>query len=120
MGKPHPFLRNGRLPDAQRAGRSCPRAPCSETGGGLEALTLEGIAVICRDRAPDVLEVDEALDQLAKIDEHEAKVIELRYFGGMTSNEIASALDISSSTVTHDLRLGAAWLRRFLAGENPE
>jgi RNA polymerase sigma factor (TIGR02999 family) len=89
-------------------------------GGGLEALTLESIAVLCPDRAPDILEVNEALDQLAKVDERKAKVIELRYFGGMTSEEIAATLDLSSSTVTRDLRLGAAWLRRFLAGENPE
>ena len=50
-------------------------------GRGLEALTLEQITVLCPDRTPDILEVNEALDQLAKVDERKAKVIELRYFG---------------------------------------
>ena len=102
------------LVDHARARRAAKR------GGGLEAVTLEEIAVLCLDRTPDVLEVNEALDQLAKVDERKAKVIELRYFGGMTNEEIAAALDLSLSTVTRDLRLGAAWLRRFLAGESPE
>ena len=106
------LMRNA-LVDHARARRAVKR------GGGLEALTLESIAVICPDRTPDILEVDEALDELAKVDERKAKVIELRYFGGMINEEIAAALDLSLSTVTRDLRLGAAWLRRFLAGENP-
>jgi RNA polymerase sigma factor (TIGR02999 family) len=88
-------------------------------GGGLEALTLEHVAVLCPDRTPDILEVSEALDQLAKVDERKAKVIELRYFGGMSRDEIAAALDLTVPTVKHDLRLGEAWLRRFLAGERP-
>jgi RNA polymerase sigma factor (sigma-70 family) len=88
-------------------------------GGGLEALTLEQITVLCPHRTPDILEVNEALDQLAKADERKAKVIELRYFAGMTREEIAAALDLTVPTVKHDLRLGEAWLRRFLAGENP-
>jgi RNA polymerase sigma factor (TIGR02999 family) len=107
------LMRNA-LVDHARTRRAAKR------GGGLEAVTLEDIAALCPDRTPDILEVNEALDQLAKIDERKAKVIELRYFAGMTSEEIASALDLSPSTVTRDLRLGAAWLRRFLAGENPE
>jgi len=86
-------------------------------GGGLEALTLEQITVLCPDSTPNILEVDEALDQLATVDERKAKVIELRYFGGMSREEIAAALDLTVPTVKHDLRLGEAWLRRFLAGE---
>ena len=81
---------------------------------GLPALTLEKMTVLCPDRTPDILEVNEALDQLAKVDERKAKVIELRYFEGTTNEEIAAALDLSVSTVTRDLRLGSAWLRRFL------
>jgi RNA polymerase sigma factor (sigma-70 family) len=63
-----------------------------------------------------VIEVHEALDELAKVDERKAQVIELRYFGGMERNEIATALRLTLSTVKRDLRLGEAWLRRFLAG----
>ena len=88
-------------------------------GGGLEAITLEQVTVLCPDRSPDILEVNEALDQLAKVDERKAKVIELRYFGGVTRKEIAAALGLTLPMVKHDLRLGEAWLRRFLAGESP-
>ena len=87
-------------------------------GGGLEALTLEQITVLCPDSTPNILEVDEALDQLATVDERKAKVIELRYFGGMSREEIAAALGLTLATVKRDLRLGEAWLRRFLARES--
>jgi RNA polymerase sigma factor (TIGR02999 family) len=107
------LMRNA-LVDHARTRRAAKR------GGGLEALTLEDIGVLCPDRNPNILEVNEALDRLAKVDERKAKVIELRYFGGMTAEEIAAALDISLSTTTRDLRLGAAWLRRYLSGEKPE
>jgi len=61
--------------------------------------------------------VDQALDHLARIDERKAKVIELRYFGGMDREEAAAALGLTIATVKRDLRLGEAWLRRFLAGQ---
>ena len=67
-------------------------------------------------RPPDVLEIDEALDRLAAVDERKAKVIELRDFGGMDREEVAAALGLSVPTVKRDLRLGAARLRRFLGG----
>ena len=87
--------------------------------GGLAALTLEQITELCPDRTPNILEVNEALDQLAKADEGKAKVIELRYFGGMTREEIAAAIGLSLPTVNYDLRLSVAWLRRVLTGERP-
>jgi RNA polymerase sigma factor (sigma-70 family) len=67
-------------------------------------------------RAPDLLEIDEALHRLAEVDERKAKVVELRYFGGMDREEVATALGLTVSTVKRDLRLAEAWLRRFLAG----
>jgi RNA polymerase sigma-70 factor (ECF subfamily) len=85
-------------------------------GGDVEAVSLEETSVLSTGRAPDVLEIDEALDALAKVDERKAKVIELRYFGGMEREEIADALALTLSTVKRDLRLGEAWLRQFLAG----
>jgi RNA polymerase sigma factor (sigma-70 family) len=66
--------------------------------------------------APDVLEMNEALDRLAEFDERKAKVIELRYFGGMDREEVAAALGLTVATVKRDLRLGEAWLRRYLSG----
>src|SRR5262249_37014503 len=75
-------------------------------GGALDALTLENIPMLARNRAPEILEVNEALDQLAKIDERKAQVIELRYFGGMRREEIAAALGLTLARVKRDPRLG--------------
>ena len=85
-------------------------------GGDVEAVSLEETSVLSTSRAPDVLEIDQALDALAKVDERKARVIELRYFGGMEREEIADAMALTLSTVKRDLRLGEAWLRQFLAG----
>ena len=89
----------------------------AKRGGMAHPVTLEDALVLSPNRAPDVLQVNEALDQLAKVDERKAKVIELRYFGGMDREEIAAALALTVPTVKRDLRLGEAWLRRFLRGE---
>jgi len=90
----------------------------AKRGGAAIAVTLDEARLLSPHRAPDVLEVNEALDALAKIDERKARVIELRYFGGMEREEIASALALTLATVKRDLRLGEAWLRRFLGGQN--
>lgn len=87
-------------------------------GSAAAAVTLEDAMAVSPGRAPDVLEIDEALSRLAEVDERKAKVIEMRYFGGMDREEVAAALGLTVSTVKRDLRLGEAWLRRFLAGEN--
>jgi RNA polymerase sigma factor (TIGR02999 family) len=64
----------------------------------------------------DVLQLDEAIAQLAGRDTRRAKVVEMRYFGGMTVDEIAIALGSSASTVARDLRFSLAWLRREMSG----
>jgi RNA polymerase sigma factor (TIGR02999 family) len=86
-------------------------------GGAAAAIPLDDCMAVSPGRAPDVLEIDEALDRLAEVDQRKAKVIEMRYFGGMDREEVAAALGLTVSTVKRDLRLGEAWLRRFLAGE---
>lgn len=64
----------------------------------------------------DVVEFDQALKALAKVDERKARVVELHYFGGLNYDEIAEALEISAATVHRDLRLARAWLHRELSG----
>ena len=100
------------LVDHARARRAAKR------GGARDAVTLHDCMAHSPARAPDVLEIDEALDRLALVDERKAKVIELRYFGGMDREEVAVALGLTIATVKRDLRLGEAWLRRFLASES--
>ena len=81
------------------------------------AVSLEETAVFSPiHQALDILEVDNALSRLAQVDERKARTIELRYFGGMTRDEIAQASGLTVSTVKRDLRLAEAWLRRDLAG----
>lgn len=65
----------------------------------------------------DVLEIDETLQQLAKVDERLAKAIELHYFGGLTCPEIGVALGVSEATVHRDLRLAKAWILKQLQPE---
>jgi len=86
-------------------------------GGGAACVTLTDCAAIAPGRPPDMLEIDQALEHLAAVDERKAKVIEMRYFGGMDRDEVALALGLTVPTVKRDLRLGEAWLRRFLAGD---
>jgi RNA polymerase sigma-70 factor (ECF subfamily) len=62
----------------------------------------------------DLIELDRALDALAEEDEKLARLVEMRYFGGMTAEESAEALGISVHVVRHDLRFAQAWLRRKL------
>ncbi len=85
-------------------------------GGGAVLATLEEIAGSSPGRAPDILEIDEALNRLAEVDERKAHVIELHFFGGLTREEIAQAANLSVATVKRDLRIGEAWLLRHLMG----
>ncbi len=62
----------------------------------------------------DVLDIDETLEQLAKVDARLARTVELHYFGGLTCPEIATALKISEATVHRDLRLAKAWMLKEL------
>jgi len=62
----------------------------------------------------DVIALDEGLDKLAELNERQAKIVEMRYFSGMTIDETAAALDISPRTVKGDWRLARAWLKRYL------
>jgi RNA polymerase sigma factor (TIGR02999 family) len=61
------------------------------------------------------LDVARALAELASEDSRKAAVVDLRYFGGLTTEEIAEQLEVSPSTVERDMRLGLAWLHRYLA-----
>ena len=86
-------------------------------GGAAETITLDESMALCPNRAPDVLVVSEALDQLANVDERKAKVIELRYFGGLSVEETAEVLCISPETAKRDWKMAKAWLFGELTGE---
>lgn len=75
-------------------------------------ITLQTGMDVAPQRGPDLLALDDALQRLADLDERKSRVIELKYFGGMTAEEIGLVLGISVATVGRELRLGQAWLRR--------
>lgn len=86
----------------------------AKRGGGGERIELEEIVGLPVARAVELVALDDALNSLAGFDQRKARVIELRFFGGLTEEETAQALGISVATVRRDLRLAEAWLRREL------
>jgi len=83
-------------------------------GGGQILKVDVSDGLLSTEREEDVLAVDEALQDLAKLNERHAKIIELRFFGGLTVAEIADTLGVSTSTVEKDLRFSSAWLKSAL------
>jgi RNA polymerase sigma factor (TIGR02999 family) len=91
-------------------------------GGGVR-VTLQPGMDIAEQRAPDIVVLDDALRRLAEIDERKSRAIELKFFGGMSTEEIGLVLGISVATVGRELRLGQAWMRREMSrspGENQD
>jgi RNA polymerase sigma factor (TIGR02999 family) len=75
-------------------------------------VTLEDAVSFHKERSRDLVALDLSLTELEKIDPRKCKAVELRYFGGLSKEEIAQALDVSSNTVLRDLRLAEAWLHQ--------
>ena len=88
-------------------------------GGGAEKIELDEsvIADHAATGGVDVLALDSALEKLAALDAQQAKIVELRYFGGMTVEEVAEALDISPATVKRHWTVARAWLHKELSGD---
>lgn len=87
----------------------------SKRGGGTQKVSLEEVAVVAKERSRELLAVDEALTRLGEIDPRRSQVVELRFFGGLTNDEIAALLKISANTVTRDWNLARAWLYQELS-----
>jgi len=79
-------------------------------GGGASKVELDTTALVSPEQTKTVLDVDEALERLAVLDERKARIVELKYFGGLQEDEIASVLKISTVTVRRDWRFARAWL----------
>jgi RNA polymerase sigma factor (TIGR02999 family) len=88
----------------------------AKRGAGAQKISLDETAVVARDRAAELLSLDEALHRLAEIDQRRSRVVELRFFGGLDNDEIAAVLKISPNTVTRDWNLARAWLYQELSG----
>jgi RNA polymerase sigma factor (TIGR02999 family) len=88
-------------------------------GGGAQQVSLHEDLVVMAESGRDIVALDDALAALAKIDERKSQVIELRFFGGLSVDETAEALNISPETVARDWKAAKAWLLRELRGEAP-
>jgi RNA polymerase sigma factor (TIGR02999 family) len=85
-------------------------------GGGARKISLDEAMIVAEERSEEVLMLDEALDNLARIDPRRCQVVEMRYFAGLNNQEIASILRISENTVMRDWNLARAWLYQRLGG----
>lgn len=83
-------------------------------GGGARKVSLDEAAVLSDERADELMALDEALDSLSKLDERKGRVVELRYFGGLSVEETAEALGIHPNTVTREWNQARAFLHREL------
>jgi RNA polymerase sigma factor (TIGR02999 family) len=86
-------------------------------GGGFEHLSLDEELIVSRERDADLIALDDALEHLAAIDERKARVVEMRFFGGLSVEESAEALNVSEVTVRRDWQFAKTWLLRELSGE---
>ena len=83
--------------------------------GGAHKVSLDETAIVSQRRSKDLVALDDALTALAALDERQSRVVELRFFGGLSLEEIAEALQVSVGTVRRDWSLARAWLHRELS-----
>jgi RNA polymerase sigma factor (TIGR02999 family) len=88
-------------------------------GGGQQRIPLDDAVLVSQSPDITLLALDRALMALAVIDERKARVVEMRFFGGMTVEETADVLDVSTDTVKRDWRMAKLWLLRELQGKHP-
>src|SRR5262249_55675276 len=89
----------------------------AKRGGGALKVSLDEAAILSRERAGELIALDEALKSLAAIDPRRSQVVELRFFGGLSNEEIAEVLKISANTVTRDWNVAKAWICREMSKE---
>ena len=89
-------------------------------GGAAVHITFEEALAISPDRGPDWIVVDDALEKLAALDQRKARVVEMRFFAGLTAEEAAEVLGVSVETVNRDWRFSKTWLRRQIYGQDAE
>ncbi|HEV8482785.1 MAG TPA: sigma-70 family RNA polymerase sigma factor [Blastocatellia bacterium] len=87
----------------------------AKRGGGIRNVSLDEAAVIPTQQGTDLVALDEALNTLAELDERQSRVVELRFFAGLSLEETAEVLKVSVGTVRRDWSLARAWLHRELS-----
>jgi RNA polymerase sigma-70 factor (ECF subfamily) len=88
----------------------------AKRGGNVNRVFLEESSLVSKAQAADVIVLDEALTRLAQVDSQHARVVELRFFGGLSIEEAAEVLEVSPATVKRNWNVAKAWLARELRG----
>ena len=89
-------------------------------GGGAPKVSLDEALTVSEERAAELVALDDALKELAKVDERKCRVVELRYFGGLSVEETAEVLKVSAITVMRDWSLAKSWLHRELSNNDKD
>ena len=92
----------------------------TKRGGDATIVGLDEAAIVAQEHAAEIVALDEALTELSAIDPRQSRVVELRYFGGMSVDETAEVLGISGVTVMRDWRAAKAWLLRAITRDHAE
>ena len=116
LAGPRPFLRRLRAAHAQDSGGGGAHARPAERGGDAVRVELDESIDTLPARATELIALDDALHALAQFDARKARVVELRFFGGLSVEEAAEVLQVSPQTVLRDWKLARAWLTEELAG----
>ena len=89
----------------------------AKRGGDRQRTPLSQIVVAANSRALDLVTLDEALEKLAQLDERQGRIVELRFFGGLTNKEVAEVLGVSLRTIEGEWSIAKAWLLREIESE---
>jgi RNA polymerase sigma factor (TIGR02999 family) len=85
-------------------------------GGGVSEISLDSALDLGQVRSEDMLALDEALSRMQKLDSRQCQVVEMRFFAGLSEEEIAELLGVSVRTINREWRMARAWLRKELYG----
>jgi RNA polymerase sigma factor (TIGR02999 family) len=99
---------------------SARRRTAVKRGGPAENLPLDEAANVSLEPDPILLPLDEALNKLAEIDPQQSRIVELRFFGGLTIEETAEVMSLSSDTIKREWAMARAWLRQTLADQSED
>lgn len=89
-------------------------------GGNAKKFSLDEAVVACQEQKDELLALNDALDALSQLEPRKAQVVEMRYFGGLTNQEVADSLGVSLATVKRDWEVAKTWLLHTLQQEEPE
>jgi RNA polymerase sigma factor (TIGR02999 family) len=94
------------------------RRGAAKRGGGAEHFSLEDVEIPAAARAAEIVDLEEALERLTAIDERLSRIVELRFFGGLSESQVAEVMAVSERTIQRDWRAARAFLTRELSGDS--